>query len=77
MWDVRTGTQRVALRGHRNGVLTGQFSPDGSRLVTTSGDGTVRVWAVDLDDLVQIARDRVTRGLTDEECRQYLQRSCR
>jgi len=38
----------------------------------------VRVWALDLDDLVRIAEHQVTRRLTDEECRQYLHlRRCR
>jgi hypothetical protein len=32
----------------------------------------VRVWALDLDDLIAIARREVTRELTDDECRQYL-----
>jgi hypothetical protein len=32
----------------------------------------VRVYALDIDDLVGLARDRVTRGFTDQECRQYL-----
>jgi hypothetical protein len=34
--------------------------------------GTVRVWALDIDDLLEIARQEVTRSLTNEECRQYL-----
>ena len=40
------------------------FSPDGRRLVTTWADGITRIWTLDLDELVDIARDRVTRGLT-------------
>jgi hypothetical protein len=36
----------------------------------------VRVWALDSERLLQIARSRVTRSLTDEECRRYLQHSC-
>jgi hypothetical protein len=30
------------------------------------------VWALHLDELIAIANDEVTRGLTDDECRQYL-----
>jgi hypothetical protein len=30
------------------------------------------VWALDLDDLIEIARRNVTRQPTGEECRQYL-----
>jgi hypothetical protein len=47
------------------------FSPDGTRLASTSCDG-VRIWALDIDDLLEIARREVPRALTDEECRQYL-----
>jgi hypothetical protein len=32
----------------------------------------VRIWALELDDLIAIAQDRLTRSFTEEECRQYL-----
>jgi WD40 repeat protein len=47
------------------------FAPDGQRLAV-SVDGIVSVYALDIDDLIRLARDRVTRGFTDQECRQYL-----
>jgi hypothetical protein len=34
------------------------------------------VWALDLDDLVEVAEHEVRRPLTEEECRQYLHRVC-
>jgi WD40 repeat protein len=47
------------------------FNPDGSRLATQGCDG-VRVWVVDVDDLLAIARAEVTRSLSPDECRRYL-----
>lgn len=32
----------------------------------------MRVWALDIEDLLEIAGRSVTRALTDDECRQYL-----
>jgi hypothetical protein len=32
----------------------------------------VRIWALDIDDLLEIADENVTRSLTDDECRRYL-----
>lgn len=40
-------------------------------LASWADDGT-RVWALDIDDLLEIARRNVTRSLSDEECRRYL-----
>ena len=60
------------LRGHDSAVWDVAFSPDGAKLVSAGPDGVARVWALDLDDLIAIARRRVTRGLTAAECRQYL-----
>lgn len=72
LWDPESGLQRLLLRAHRIGVSGVDFSPDGTKLASAGGDGVARVWALDLDDLLKIARDEVTRSLTDEECRQYL-----
>lgn len=53
-------------------MSTATFSPDSRRLASLDEGGAVRVWTLDLDELIQIARSRLTRGLADEECRQYL-----
>jgi WD40 repeat protein len=37
-------SELLTLDGHTGGVLSASFSPDGTRIVTVSGDGTVRVW---------------------------------
>jgi WD40 repeat protein len=70
VFDTTSGEEVLVLRGHESGRQV-MFSPDGSMLAT-EGDGIVRIWALDIDDLLQIARGEITRSLTEEECRQYL-----
>jgi len=78
LWNPRTGRQELVLRGHDGVVWDLAFSPDGSKLASAGHEGIVRVWALELDDLVGIAKRNVTRDLTAAECRQYLRgRGCR
>ena len=72
LWDAESGEEVLALRGHTAPIWGIAFSPDGSELATASDDGTLRVFALEVDELVGIARSRVSRGLTEVECRQYL-----
>src|SRR5262249_7180823 len=39
--------EQVVLAGHTSWVQSAAFSPDGSRIVTASADGTARVWHAD------------------------------
>ena len=75
IWDVTTGRQIVALSGHSNTVDGVAFSPDGTELATASSDKTLRVYTLSTAELVRIARSRLTRGLTNAECLQYLHTS--
>ncbi len=70
VFDTSSGEELLVLQGHDDAGEVA-FSPDGSMLATV-GDGMMRIWALDIDDLLEIARQNVTRSLTDEECRQYL-----
>ncbi|HKA69804.1 MAG TPA: BTAD domain-containing putative transcriptional regulator [Actinomycetes bacterium] len=72
LFEADTGRQILILRGHSCGVTGVAFSPDGTELASESNCDGVRVWALDIDDLLEIARQQVTRSLTSEECRQYL-----
>jgi WD40 repeat protein len=38
------GTEVLRLEGHTDVVRTAYFSPDGTRIVNGSDDGTVRSW---------------------------------
>ncbi len=60
VWDVRTGTELAVLRGHENGLWDAVISPDGTRVVTASGDGTARLW-----DLPKRKEKAVLRGHMD------------
>jgi WD40 repeat protein len=76
LFDAATGALELTLR-HPVAVSQISFSPDGSRLATyTPGvepdPGLIRVWALDVDDLLALARLEVTRTLTLSECRRYL-----
>jgi WD40 repeat protein/DNA-binding SARP family transcriptional activator len=72
LWNASTGATQLVLRGHQAPVWQVRFSPDGSKLASIAQDGTVRVWALRPDDLIEIAHDKVTRELSDLECREYL-----
>lgn len=45
--DIATGATVRVLQGHSVTVRGVAFTPDGSTLVSASGDGTVRMWNVD------------------------------
>ena len=73
VWDVERGQVLLTLTGHVGMVSAVSFSPDGTRLVTGSyQDGTVRVYLLRIEDLVALAKTRLTRWFTLAECRQYL-----
>jgi len=61
----------LVLPGNNNGPDL-DFSPDGKFLVTTSGEPSARVYVLPMEDLLALARQRVSRTLTLEECQRYL-----
>ena len=73
LWDALTGEPLFSLAGHSPGInYSLAFSPDGKYLASTSFDGTARVFVIPPDDLLELARSRLTRGFTLEECQKYL-----
>lgn len=44
VWDVRSGALLAVLRGHDSGISSVGWSPDQRRIVSGSGDSTVRLW---------------------------------
>jgi WD40 repeat protein/energy-coupling factor transporter ATP-binding protein EcfA2 len=74
VWDSKNGDELLTLGDHMNDVMSVGFSPDGKRLATSSYDGSIQIYAIDAHDLLQLAKSRVTRDLTPDECRRYFQR---
>ncbi len=71
LWDQNTGEERMTLPDLGASVQELAFNSDGSRLVVATREG-VRVFALDATELLEIAKGRVTRILTEAECEQYL-----
>ncbi|MBI5893423.1 MAG: hypothetical protein HZB79_07215 [Deltaproteobacteria bacterium] len=46
LWDVATGGEIKALRGHNSSVGSVTFSPDGKYVFSGSGDNTARIWDI-------------------------------
>src|SRR5205085_11298326 len=55
-WDAATGDVLQVLRGHTDLPLAIAFSPDGTRLASSSYDKTIRIWQLGTQ------RARVLRG---------------
>jgi WD40 repeat protein/serine/threonine protein kinase len=72
LFDADTGSPQPGLPGSGCAVEGVAFSPDGSKLASSSRCDGVQIWALDMDDLLEIARREARRSLTDEECSLYL-----
>jgi WD40 repeat protein len=80
VWDWTTYQELLQLpAGLPNGFGRKlQFSPDGTRLMVVVNDpsglvqDTVRVYVLPTEDIIALAKSRLTRTLTPEECQQYL-----
>jgi WD40 repeat protein len=72
LFDADPGREHLVLPGHACAISGLAFSSDGTKLASTDDCDDLQIWALDLDDLLMIARRKVTRPLTDEECLQYL-----
>jgi WD40 repeat protein len=88
LWDLSTGRFFAPtglagdpfIRGHASGPLTSAtFAPDGRRILTSAGDGTVRTYVCRLcggvRDLIHLAKARLATlraGLAADERRRYL-----
>jgi WD40 repeat protein len=67
VWETATGELLSVLKGHAGTIIDGQISSDGTRFMTASHDGTVRLWAGDWKTILQHLRGRTTATLDPEK----------
>ena len=54
LWDVQTGAEVRALRGHTDWVTSVAFKPDGSALISVAVDKTARIFDLTRTDAVSV-----------------------
>jgi WD40 repeat protein/transcriptional regulator with XRE-family HTH domain len=72
LWDAASGRELLTLTGHTGRIFDAAISSDGKRLATAGQDGISRVYLLGIGDLVSLAKSRLTRSVTTEECQKYL-----
>jgi WD40 repeat protein len=73
VWDLATNSEVYAVGSTRaDSPSNVAFSQDGSHLIGPAEAGNVSVYALGIDELLKIAHEHVTGGMTAEECQQYL-----
>ena len=72
VWDANTGKELHTLQASSAQVRGAHFSVNGTHLFTTDMDGVIREYTLNIEELVELAKARLTRSLTTEECKKYL-----
>ena len=75
LWEVESGQIQRRI-GRALGTLTVAFVNGGEEIRTASAEGIVRGYVLDPIALLEIARGRVERDITEEECQRYLRQAC-
>ncbi len=76
IWDLETGDDSYILFESPGRILSIDVDPEAREVLAAEEGGVVWVLTYDPDRIVEIARERVTRDLTEVECQRYLRRSC-
>jgi len=71
VWDAASGENLLTLPVDSEGAGGVSFSPDGERLAVGGYLG-IYIFALPIEDVLALAKSRLTRSLTTDECKQYL-----
>ena len=75
LWDASTGTQLLKLDLEASQDVSAiEFSPDLRRIAAGQEGQGVWVWTLDRAELVRMAQGRLTRGLSDHERAEFVDR---
>lgn len=72
VWNSATGAPLFTLFPYAGPLRAVAFSPNGKYIATAGQDGIIRIDYVDFENVLALALSRITRSLTEEECRAYL-----
>lgn len=71
IFDSESGKLVLTLRGHKHTVMSAEFDPSGKRALTTSLDGTTRIWDAESGAVIAVFRDEeappVMRAIFDSD----------
>jgi WD40 repeat protein/transcriptional regulator with XRE-family HTH domain len=67
VWDAATGQEQLTLPGFYI-----RFTDDGEHLLAWTLDTTMYGYSLDINELMELARSRLTRGWTQDECVKFL-----
>jgi WD40 repeat protein len=71
VWDANTGKELHTLQASSAQVRGAHFSANGTHLFTTGMDGVIREYTLQTDELVELAKARLIRSWTTEECQSF------
>ncbi|MCP4289575.1 MAG: protein kinase [Gammaproteobacteria bacterium] len=71
LWNAETGTERVIINP-RVGYNHAVWNQDGSRILVTGSGGRVEQYFTQLEDLIAVSCERLTRNLTPAEWQQFM-----
>jgi hypothetical protein len=81
VWDLTTGALvgefGTPVDSSVDGSWVGAaFHPTEPRLYAEVEADVIGIFTLDVDELMEIAQDRLSRDLTEEECQLFLRRGC-